>query len=146
MVLNLAFIVCDEIAWRAGCVGAGGNSEAAADIRAERDLTPLFITHNIGVVEYLCDQTVVMYKGRIVEQGLTAQVCGDPQHEYTQKLLGAVPRSSASRLPESGGGWFARGMPGCWQVFLHQAGHVLIEPSADRGIMMARNNSSTLDR
>jgi len=63
-------------------------------IRQQRNLTLLFITHNIGVVEYLSDRTVVMYKGKIVEQGETAQVCGQPQHPYTQKLLEAVPRLS----------------------------------------------------
>jgi len=62
------------------------------NIRRQRNLTLLFITHNIGVVEYLSDQTVVMYQGKIVERGKTAQVCGQPQHPYTQKLLSAVPR------------------------------------------------------
>ncbi|MCX7095866.1 MAG: hypothetical protein NTY50_20800 [Methylobacter sp.] len=61
-------------------------------IRQQRNLTLLFITHNIGVVEYLSDRTVVMYKGKIVEQGETAQVCTRPQHPYTQELLAAVPR------------------------------------------------------
>jgi peptide/nickel transport system ATP-binding protein len=61
-------------------------------IRRQRNLTLLFITHNIGVVEYLSDQTVVMYKGKIVEQGETARICSHPQNPYTKKLLAAVPR------------------------------------------------------
>ena len=66
-------------------------------LRQQRQLTLLFITHNIGVVEYLSDQTVVMYQGKIVEQGDTAQVCQQPQHPYTQKLLAAVPRLKTIR-------------------------------------------------
>jgi peptide/nickel transport system ATP-binding protein len=62
------------------------------EIRQQQDLTLLFITHNIAVVEYLSDETVVMKAGKIVERGKTADVCGNPQEAYTQKLLAAVPR------------------------------------------------------
>ena len=94
LVLNPEFIVCDEITSALDVSVQAEILRLLLDLRAERDLTLLFITHNIGVVEYLSDQTVVMYKGKIVEQGTTAQVCGMPQHEYTQKLLAAVPRLS----------------------------------------------------
>ncbi|MEZ5534626.1 MAG: dipeptide ABC transporter ATP-binding protein [Thiolinea sp.] len=92
LVLNPEFIVCDEITSALDVSVQAEILQLLLDIRTENDLTLLFITHNIAVVEYLCDQTVVMYKGKVVEQGDTAQVCGDPQHEYTQKLLSAVPR------------------------------------------------------
>lgn len=92
LVLNPEFIVCDEITSALDVSVQAEILQLLLDIRAERDLTLLFITHNIGVVEYLSDQTVVMYKGKIVERGTTAQVCGDPQDAYTQKLLSAVPR------------------------------------------------------
>ncbi len=94
LVLNPAFIVCDEITSALDVSVQAEILQLLLDLRAERDLTLLFITHNIGVVEYLSDQTVVMYKGKVVERGDTAQVCGEPQHEYTQKLLAAVPRLS----------------------------------------------------
>ena len=60
----------------------------------QRDLgiAYLFITHNIGVVEYLADDVAVMVKGRIVEQGTAEQVLQHPAHEYTRTLLAAVPR------------------------------------------------------
>lgn len=92
LVLNPEFIVCDEITSALDVSVQAEILQLLLAIRAERELTLLFITHNMGVVEYLSDQTVVMYKGKIVEQGATAQVCGEPQHEYTQKLLSAVPR------------------------------------------------------
>ncbi|HQC97570.1 MAG TPA: ABC transporter ATP-binding protein, partial [Aquabacterium sp.] len=53
-----------------------------------------FITHNIGVVEYVADQVAVMRAGRIVEQGPTADVLQRPVDEYTLTLLAAVPRLS----------------------------------------------------
>ncbi len=55
-------------------------------------LSYLFITHNIGVVEYIADHVAVMRAGRIVEQGECAEVLGRPEHEYTRALLAAVPR------------------------------------------------------
>jgi ABC-type glutathione transport system ATPase component len=62
------------------------------DIRDKLKLTVLFITHNIAVVEYLCDRVVVLSRGEIVERGTTRAVIEAPQHAYTQKLLQAVPR------------------------------------------------------
>ena len=62
------------------------------DIRDKLKLTVLFITHNIAVVEYLCDRVVVLSHGEIVERGTTRAVIEAPQHAYTQRLLQAVPR------------------------------------------------------
>jgi peptide/nickel transport system ATP-binding protein len=56
----------------------------------------LFITHNIGVVEYVADNVAVMRAGRIEEQGPTSQVLGHPQSDYTKTLLAAVPRVAAA--------------------------------------------------
>jgi len=57
----------------------------------------LFITHNIGVVEYLADDVAVMQAGKIVEYGPADQVLYSSYHEYTKTLLGAVPRIKTSR-------------------------------------------------
>jgi len=92
LTLNPEFIVCDEITSALDVSVQAEILQLLLSIRQQRNLTLLFITHNIGVVEYLSDRTVVMYQGKIVEQGETAQVCGRPQHPYTQKLLEAVPR------------------------------------------------------
>lgn len=97
LVLNPEFIVCDEITSALDVSVQAEILQLLLELRAERDLTLLFITHNIGVVEYLSDQTVVMYKGRIVELGPTAAVCGSPQQDYTKQLLAAVPRLSLGR-------------------------------------------------
>ena len=62
------------------------------DIRDKLGLAVIFITHNIGVVEYLCDQVIVLSQGCVVERGPTMQVTSNPQHPYTRGLLSAVPR------------------------------------------------------
>ena len=96
LVTNPEFIVCDEITSALDVSVQAEVLQLLLEIRQDRDLTLLFITHNIAVVEYLSDETVVMKAGKIVEQGATAQVCGNPQNPYTQKLLNAVPRLNLS--------------------------------------------------
>jgi peptide/nickel transport system ATP-binding protein len=61
-------------------------------LQDELGLSYLFITHNLGVVEYLAHEVCVMYLGRIVERGTTTEVMRSPKHPYTQALLSAVPR------------------------------------------------------
>ncbi len=61
------------------------------DLQNRLGLTYLFITHNLGVVEYIAHQVAVMYQGEIVEYGDVDQVLYNPQHAYTQKLLAAIP-------------------------------------------------------
>jgi len=61
-----------------------------SDLQRELGLAYLFITHNIGVVDYLAHDVAVMYLGRIVEHGTTDEVLRNPQHPYTQALLAAV--------------------------------------------------------
>jgi peptide/nickel transport system ATP-binding protein len=56
------------------------------------ELSYLFITHNLAVVEYLAHEVYVMYLGRIVERGTAEEVLRTPMHPYTQALLSAVPR------------------------------------------------------
>jgi len=64
----------------------------------------LLVTHNMGVVADLADRVAVMYEGRLVEQGATTELFAAPQHEYTRRLLDAVPRigarTAAERRPE----------------------------------------------
>ncbi|MDO8347628.1 MAG: ABC transporter ATP-binding protein [Rugosibacter sp.] len=62
-----------------------------ADLQRELGLAYLFITHNLGVVDYLAHEVAVMYLGRIVERGSTDEVLRAPRHPYTQALLAAVP-------------------------------------------------------
>jgi len=61
-------------------------------IRRERGLTVLFISHDLAVVRRVCEQTVVMRRGEIVERGDTAALLAAPQHEYTRLLIDSVPK------------------------------------------------------
>jgi peptide/nickel transport system ATP-binding protein len=56
------------------------------------NLAYIFISHDIGVIRYMCDRVAVMYRGKIVETGPTDQVCDAPTHAYTKALLSAIPR------------------------------------------------------
>ena len=63
-----------------------------AELRKELGLTLLLIAHNMAVVRHVCDRTMVMYLGRVIESGPTDELFADPRHPYTQALLAAVPR------------------------------------------------------
>jgi ABC-type glutathione transport system ATPase component len=66
------------------------------DLRDQLGLTIMFISHDMGVIEYLCDRICVMYQGQIVEQGATADVIDRAQHPYTAHLIAARPRITAT--------------------------------------------------
>lgn len=62
-----------------------------ADLRRQRGLTYILISHNLSVIRHLCDRVAVMYLGQIVELGATAEVLARPAHPYTRLLLDALP-------------------------------------------------------
>lgn len=68
------------------------------DLRSQLGLTIMFISHDMGVIEYLCDRVCVMYQGRIVEQGTTVEVIDEARHPYTARLIAARPRIAAPDL------------------------------------------------
>ena len=85
-------IVCDEPTSALDVSVQAQILQLLKKLQDELGLAYLFITHNLGVVEYIAHYVAVMYAGRIVEQGGVDEVLGNPRHEYTQKLLSAVPR------------------------------------------------------
>ncbi len=92
LAVNPALVVCDEITSALDVSVQSEILQLLLDLRDRFSLTLLFITHNISVVEYISDTTAVMRHGKLVEVGPTATVCHAPRHEYTQRLLEAVPR------------------------------------------------------
>ncbi len=62
------------------------------DLQDEFKLTYLFIAHDLAVVRHMSDDIIVMYRGDLVERGPADRVCEAPQHDYTRKLLSAVPK------------------------------------------------------
>ncbi len=67
------------------------------ELRRERNLALVFITHDFGVVAQLCDRVAVMYAGRIVETGRTGDVLAAPRHPYTRRLIACVPELGGGR-------------------------------------------------
>jgi oligopeptide/dipeptide ABC transporter ATP-binding protein len=61
------------------------------ELKKERNLTFLFISHNMSVIRYMCDRMAVMYKGKVVEIGQSKEVFEQPNHPYTRILLSSLP-------------------------------------------------------
>lgn len=85
-------LICDE-----AVSGLDVSSQAQVlnllnHLKRDRNLTIIFITHDMGVARYISDEVAVMRKGEIVEQGRATQVFDAPSHEYTKSLIDAVPR------------------------------------------------------
>ncbi|WP_137126915.1 ABC transporter ATP-binding protein [Roseomonas sp. HF4] len=86
------FIVCDEAVAALDVSIQAQILNLFMKLRTELDLTYLFISHDLGVVEHLSDRVVIMYLGRVVEEAPSETVFANPNHPYTQSLLASVPR------------------------------------------------------
>ncbi len=92
LVLNPKFIVCDEVTSALDVRVQAQILKLLDELRNRFDLTYLFISHNIEVVRYFCDDISVMHQGKIVEFGRAKEVCDNPHHAYTRRLIEAVPK------------------------------------------------------
>jgi peptide/nickel transport system ATP-binding protein len=91
------FLVCDEAVAALDVSIQAQILNLFMDLRARLDLTYLFISHDLGVVEHLSDRVVIMYLGRIVESASTEDIFARANHPYTQALLAEVPRIEARK-------------------------------------------------
>ena len=96
------FIVCDEAVAALDVSIQAQILNLFMDLRRELDLTYLFISHDLGVVEHLSDRVVIMYLGRVVEEAAAEEIFARANHPYTQALLSEVPRIEARKKTFAG--------------------------------------------
>ena len=102
LVTEPALVVADEAVSALDVSVQAQVLNLMTDLKEARGLTYLFISHNLGVIEHIADDVLVLYRGRVVEQGETMAVFDNPAHPYTRALVDAVPgidgRAPSERL------------------------------------------------
>ncbi len=91
LAVKPTFIVCDEAVAALDVSIQAQVLNLFIQLREDLNLTYLFISHDLGVVHHVSDRVVVMYLGRVVEEGPTDEIFATPNHPYTQALLKEVP-------------------------------------------------------
>ncbi len=118
LVLTPRFLVADEPVSMLDVSVRAGILALMREVRDAMGLTAVYISHDLALVRYLCERTVVMNLGTVVEDGPTAEIVRNPRHPYTRALVAAVPVPDADQshapLPITGNVPDAREPPsGC---------------------------------
>lgn len=98
IALKPKFIVCDEPVTALDVSVRAQIINLLQDLRSEFDLTYLFVSHDLALVEIIADRVLVMRRGRVIETANTASLFADPQDPYTRTLLSATPNPVPPRL------------------------------------------------
>lgn len=91
LILKPSFLVLDEPTSALDVSVQAQVLNLFKELQAKRNLTYLFITHNLSVVRYMADNVAIMYLGKIVEYGSVSEIFQNPKHPYTKSLLAAIP-------------------------------------------------------
>ena len=118
LILEPAFVVADEPVSMLDVSVRAGILNLFREVRESLGLTAIYISHDLALVRYVCERTIVMYLGCIVEDGPTEDIVREPMHPYTKALVAAVPvphpDQSHESLPIKAGAPDARNPPsGC---------------------------------
>jgi len=97
LCIDPELVVCDEAVSALDVSIQAQVLKLLMDLKVARNLTYVFITHDLSVTEYLCDRIAVMYLGRIVELADTEDIYADTLHPYTEALLSAIPVADLDR-------------------------------------------------
>jgi peptide/nickel transport system ATP-binding protein len=97
LAVDPALLICDEATSALDVSIQAQILNLLGDLQRQRQLTYLFITHDLGVVRYFATRVAVMYLGRIVEIGPTERIFAEPRHPYTKALLASIPSLDPSR-------------------------------------------------
>src|SRR5262245_24607902 len=92
LILNPRLVIADEPVSALDVSVRAQILNLLRDLQEEYELTYLFVSHDLSVVESVCDRVAVMYLGKLVEVVETASLYAEPRHPYTEALLSAVPR------------------------------------------------------
>lgn len=90
LALNPKFLVLDEPTSALDVSVQAQALNLLVELQDSLGLAYLFISHNLGVIRYICDRVAIMYRGRIVETGRTQEIFGEAHHPYTQSLLSSI--------------------------------------------------------
>lgn len=97
LITNSRFIVADEPVSALDVSIQSQILNLLKDVQKDMDLTLLFVTHDLRVVHYICDEVAVMYVGKLVEKAYTDVLYRNPLHPYTRALLSAIPMPNPHR-------------------------------------------------
>jgi oligopeptide/dipeptide ABC transporter ATP-binding protein len=91
LIIDPIFIVADEPVSMLDVSVRAGVLNLMKEVTKSMELTTVYISHDLSLIQYMCEQTAIMYLGKIVEIGDTRKVLENPKHPYTQALISAVP-------------------------------------------------------
>ena len=91
MILKPELLICDEPVSALDVSIQAQIINLLLDLKEQTGMSMIFISHDLSIVRHICDRVLVLYKGEIVEVADAETLYTNPQHQYTKKLLGAVP-------------------------------------------------------